>query len=173
MEKFLKVGEVLKPQGIKGEVKLKTYVDDVNRFKKLKEAYIDGNPVKVLNARIAGQDVYIAFDGICDRNAAELLRGKEIFVSRENAAPLKEGRYYIADVIGSAVVLVEDGCDTEVTAGVIEDILKYSSDLYCCADGNKKYMFPLVDGLLIKVDIENKKAYFNKKRFDEVVCYED
>ena len=170
MEKFLLVGEIVKPQGIKGEVKLKTYVDDVKRFKKLKEAYIDDKCVKVSDARISGQDVYLSFYGVPDRNAAELLRGKKVFVSRENAVELKEGSYFIADVIGSAVILKGE---TDEEAGVVDDIIKYSSDVYVCSGGGKKFMFPLLKDLLIKIDAEEKKVYLDKKRFYEVVSYED
>lgn len=170
MEKFLLVGEIVKPQGIKGEVKLKTYVDDVKRFKKLKEAYIDDKCVKVSDARITGQDVYLSFYGVPDRNAAELLRGKKVFVSRENAVELKEGSYFIADVIGSAVILKGE---TDEEAGVVDDIIKYSSDVYFCSGGGKKFMFPLLKDLLIKIDAEEKKVYLDRKRFYEVVSYED
>ena len=37
MEDFLKIGEITKPQGIHGEVKVKAYVDDLSRFDFLKD----------------------------------------------------------------------------------------------------------------------------------------
>ena len=39
----LKVGIIVKPQGIKGEVKVQPLTDDINRFNDLKEVIIDGN----------------------------------------------------------------------------------------------------------------------------------
>ena len=53
MEKNLVIGEVIKPQGILGEVKVKPYTDDVSRFQSLKEVYVCGETYRVLNARIA------------------------------------------------------------------------------------------------------------------------
>ncbi len=168
MEKFLLVAEVTKPQGIKGELKLKTYVDDLKRFYKLKTVYVDDKPVKVLSARVSGEDVYISLNGIGDRNIAELYRGKKLFVAREDAVELKKGQYFIVDVIGSKVVL-DDG----KTVGKVLEITKYNTDVYSCTDGKANFMFPLVDGLLDEIDVENKVVKLNAKRFYEVVCYED
>ena len=88
MEKNLVIGEVIKPQGILGEVKVKPYTDDVSRFQSLKEVYVCGETYRVLNARIAQDAVYLSLSGVPDRNAAERLRGKFLEVKRENAAQL-------------------------------------------------------------------------------------
>ena len=41
MEDFLQIGVISSTHGIKGEVKVFPTTDDVNRFKKLKEVYLD------------------------------------------------------------------------------------------------------------------------------------
>ena len=116
MEKNLVIGEVIKPQGILGEIKVKPYTDDVSRFQSLKEVYVCGETYRVLNARIAQDAVYLSLSGVPDRNAAERLRGKFLEVKRENAAPLAEGRYYIVDVLGSSL-LTETGEKLGVVCG--------------------------------------------------------
>ena len=72
--KELIVGEVLKPQGIRGELKLKPFTDSAEEFLSLKRIFLDGEEFKILSARTGGGMVYLGLRGVPDRNAAELLR---------------------------------------------------------------------------------------------------
>ena len=71
MEELLKVGQIVKPQGIKGEVKVIPLTDDVTRFLKLKTVYIDGTIVKVGGVKIASDSIIMSLIGVNDRNSAE------------------------------------------------------------------------------------------------------
>ena len=73
----LVLGEVLKPQGIRGELKVKTFTDTPDDVKAFGKVYIDDTPYKILSFRV-GPDgaAYMGLRGIPDRNAAELFRGK-------------------------------------------------------------------------------------------------
>ncbi len=72
MDRLL-IGEVLKPQGIRGELKIKTYTDEPEDVKKFGTVYIDDVAYKILSFRV-GPDgaAYMGLRGIPDRNAAEL-----------------------------------------------------------------------------------------------------
>ena len=87
------IGEVLKPQGIRGELKVKTFTDFPENVKAFGTVYIEDTPYKILSFRV-GTDgaAYIGLRGVPDRNAAELLRGKKIEGEREDAPPVDEGR---------------------------------------------------------------------------------
>lgn len=50
------------------------------------------------------QALLLRFAGIDSPEAASSLRGAEIIVERESAAPLKEGEYYVDDLVGLEVV---------------------------------------------------------------------
>ena len=104
MEDKLNVAIVLKPQGIRGEVKVKALCDSAEDLKGLKRVFIDGVEYGVLGVRAQGETGYISLKGIFDRNAAEHLRGKDIFALRDDMPPLPEDRFYIADLTGCAVV---------------------------------------------------------------------
>ncbi len=54
MEKELIVGEVLKPQGIRGELKIKPFTDTPEDFRAIKRVLLDGAEYKVLSVRTAG-----------------------------------------------------------------------------------------------------------------------
>ena len=75
----LLVGIITKPQGIKGEIKLKDLTDGQEATKNLKEVFIDGVAYKILNMRYSGEDLFLSLRGIADRNMAETFRNKFVY----------------------------------------------------------------------------------------------
>lgn len=161
------IAEVLKPQGIRGEIKVKTFTDAPENVKAFKTVYIDGNPYKILSFRVGSDGAaYLGLRGVPDRNAAELLRGKTIEGERDDGPILDEGQYYIVDILGLL-------CETEEgeELGVVTDISNFSSDIYTIEKAGKKILFPAVKGVIKRVDLENKKLVVDKKVFDEIAVY--
>ena len=118
--KRLLIGEVLKPQGIRGELKVKAFTDSPEDIKAFGTVYIENLPYKILSFRVGGDGAaYIGLRGIPDRNAAELFRGKKIEGDRNDAPELEEGTYYIVDMLGLS-------CETEEgeLLGVVKNITK-------------------------------------------------
>ena len=163
MENMLTIGTILKPQGIRGEVKVKPYTDDAEYFCGLKRVFLDGEEMKVLSVRTGAGAVFLGLKGVPDRNAAELLRGKDILIPREEAPDPGEGRYYIADLLGSEI-FTEDG----ELIGILKDIRQAATDIYTLEMGGRDILFPAVKGVITELDIANKKITVNKKRFEEV-----
>lgn len=140
MERLI-IGEVLKPQGIRGELKIKTYTDEPDDVKSFGQVYIEGKPYKILSFRVGGDGfAYLGLRGVPDRNAAELLRGKKLEGDREDAPELEEGRYYIADILGLSVE-TESG---EVL-GTVKDVAPLSSEVYTIEREGKEILFPAVE----------------------------
>lgn len=169
MEQTLKIGLIVKPQGIRGEVKVQPLTDDINRYKNLKEVLIDGKTFRVLSAVIGGGTVFLSLSGITDRNVAETFRGKFICVNRENAVKLEEGRYFIVDIIGCTLV-TDDG----EQIGEIVEVFSARTDIFTVKCVNQKTMrFPFLKDAVLSVDIKNKIITADKKRLSEIACYED
>ena len=166
MERLV-IAEILKPQGIRGELKVKTFTDFPEDVKEFGVVYIDGVEYKILSFRV-GTDgfAYMGLRGVPDRNAAELLRGKKIEGDREDAPELEEGQYYIVDIIGLS-------CESEEGEflGTVKDIATLSSDIYTIEKAGKSILFPAVKGVVKKVDLKNKKLIVDKKIFDEIAVY--
>ena len=158
------IAEVLKPQGIRGEIKVKTFTDAPENVKAFKTVYIDGNPYKILSFRVGNDGAaYLGLRGVPDRNAAELLRGKTIEGERDDGPILDEGQYYIVDILGLL-------CETEEgeVLGTVTDISNFSSDIYTIEKAGKKILFPAVKGVIKRVDLENKKLVVDKAIFDQI-----
>lgn len=169
MERTLKIGIAVKPQGVRGEIKVRPLTDDPQRFKSLKEVIIDGVSHKVLNARVGGEDVFITLFGVSDRNAAEKFRGKFLHVKREDAVGTGKDRYFIADLIGARVV-----DERGVTYGVIANITEGKTDvIWLESDSGEKSAFPFLKKVLVGVDIAAKTMTVDSARFSEVVCREN
>lgn len=99
------VGKIVAPQGIRGEVRIQTYSDAPMDFKKFN---IISDKFKAEDFRfvrtIPNSTVIIAkINGYDDRNAAETLRGTELFIGREDLPDLGEQEYYQTDLIGLTV----------------------------------------------------------------------
>ena len=168
MNDLFKIGVIVKPQGIRGDVKVQPLTDDINRFKNLKEVLIDGLSYHVSSVSIGGGMVFMELSGITDRNTAELFRGKFLCVKREDAIPLEEGRYFIADILGCKVITENK------TIGEIIDITSSRTDVITVKCENGKIMrFPFLKDLVTNVDIVNKIFAVKEKRLSEVSCYED
>ena len=160
----LVIAEVLKPQGIRGEIKVKTFTDAPENVKAFKTVYIDDKPYKILSFRVGNDGAaYLGLRGVPDRNAAELLRGKTLEGERDDGPLLEEGQYYIVDIIGLS-------CETEEgeTLGEVVDIRNLSSDIYTIEKAGKRILFPAVKGVIKRVDLENKKLIVDKAIFDEI-----
>ncbi len=169
MEETLKIGVIVKPQGIKGEVKVQPLTDDITRFKKLKKVLIDGVYFTVEHAIIAGNTVFLALTGIYDRDTAEKMRGKFLSVERADAVKLPRDTYFIVDIIGCKLIT-----DNNEIVGEITDVTSARTDIFTvkCTD-DRIMRFPFLKDLLVSVDVERKTVTVKKKRLAEVSCYEN
>lgn len=148
--KQILVGKIVAPQGIRGEVRVQTYTENPTDMKQLtihSPRLSDGafHFVRV----IPSSSVIIArIDGVNNRNAADLLRGVELFINRDDLPRLPDGEYYHTDLIGMRVV--RDG----VQIGVVDNVQNYGGGDILELDNGDLIAFNSVD-----VDIENKTIY--------------
>ncbi len=157
------VATVLKPQGIRGEIKVKALCDSAEDLLGLARVYIDGAEYGVLNVYARGEFAFMTLRGVADRNAAELLRGKDIEALRNDMPALPEGRYYIADLTDCEVVT-----QTGESVGKIAYVTPAKTDIYTVQTPKGEVSFPAADGVIESVDVDKKIIVVNKKRFKEV-----
>ena len=107
MEDLLQVGVITSTHGIRGEVKVFPTTDDAARFKKLKNVILDNGKerrdLEITSVKFFKNQVILKFKGIDDINDVEKYKKAPLFVTRENAVPLEENEYFIADLIGLSV----------------------------------------------------------------------
>lgn len=104
--KQILVGKIVAPQGIRGEVRIQTYSENPADFKKFKiqSQKFKSEDFKFVRT-VPNSTVIIAkINGFDDRNAAETLRGTELFINREQLPTLTDNEYYQSDLIGFDVI---------------------------------------------------------------------
>lgn len=156
MEQYLQVGIISSTHGVHGEVKVFPTTDDVNRFKKLKEALLrlpsgEQLPLKIVSVKFFKQFAILKFEGYDSINDIEKYRGLSLYVSRENAVRLAKDEYYIADLIGMRVV-DEEGQEL----GELTDVMETgANDVYVIAkpDGSE-LLLPAISQCILQVDVE-------------------
>jgi 16S rRNA processing protein RimM len=151
------VGQVLKPQGIKGEIKVKSISPNPERFKTLKKIYIqkeDLIPYSIEAVRISNKFVFLKIFGINNRDDTENLRGCDILIDDSDLIDLLPGDYFIHDLVGCQVV-TEDG----LKLGELKDVSQYSSnDVYVVKnEAGKEILLPATKEVIKQVNIDQKK----------------
>ena len=155
MEDRLKVGVISSTHGIRGEVKVFPTTDDVNRFKELKQVYLDTGKelmtMEIENVKFFKQFAILKFRGIDDINEIEPFKGKSLLIDREDAVELGEDEYYIADMIGMQV-LTEDGA----AFGRLKDVMETgANDVYVIeSDAHGEVLVPAIRQCIKDIDVE-------------------
>ena len=105
--KKILVGKIVAPQGIRGEVRVQTFTQSPQDMKTLQivsDKFADG-AFRFVRTVPSSNVIIAKIDNINDRNAAEALRGTELFVVRDTLPQLSaDDEYYQADLIGFDVV---------------------------------------------------------------------
>lgn len=170
---MITIGQISKPQGVRGEVKVNPLTDDPSRFCVLKIMRVGNRDLRVENVRVANGDVFVKFVGFDDRNAAESLRGEMISVDRAAAVPLSDGEFFVADILGSCLVARNGGAAEKI--GKIVNVDSFgAADVFSVelADG-RSMTFAFVKALEPRFDAQKKTLFVDKDRLAEVAVYED
>lgn len=171
LAEYLVIGEVLKPQGLRGEVKVRPITYDVNRFRALTEVYLRQGeafqPREVCFERIHDGFVYLRFAGVEDRGVAEGLRGALLYVHRKDAVQLPENMHFICDLIGCDVV------DTVgELVGVLKDVLTPgSNDVYVLDTPEGEVLLPALYSVVPDIDVERRRITVDREKMQEVAVF--
>ncbi|MDM7916757.1 MAG: ribosome maturation factor RimM [Candidatus Eisenbacteria bacterium] len=147
------VGKVRKPVGLRGEVTVEPTGDDPERFTPGAWLSIEGERerrYRIRSRRPVRGGVALQLEGIDDRDQAERLRGKLLYVRPEDLPALPEGVYYRYQLEGLQVVDAEG----EVL-GRVESILQTgANDVYCVRAEENEILIPAVREFVESVDLE-------------------
>lgn len=160
---LLTIGKIVKPQGVKGEVKIQLYTEYEHGIKNLTTVYIDNigkKNIKTVSVRFGF--AYILFEGVSSREDAENLRGLEVNAPKNDMKIELPDTFYIEDIIGSQVF-----DENQKLMGVIENVEKYgAADVWMMRMYGRIYSFPYISSIVKEVYPEQKKIIINKKEFD-------
>ena len=168
MKQFLELGKINNTHGIKGEVKVALWGDDINYVKQLKTVYLDSNgknSLTLVSARPQKNIGILKFAEITTVEQAQELKNKVLYCNRDDAK-IDDGKHYLADIIGCYVVDI----DTDEEYGKIVDVLNYGScDIYDVESWGKHTLIPAIDDVVKEINTEYQviKIKPMKGLFDE------
>lgn len=148
---LVSVGVITGAHGIRGEVKLRSFTADpeaIASYSPLETA----KGIRIEIARLRAQkDGFIAvLKGVTDRNAAEALKGTELFVPRSRLPEPEDGEVYLDDLIGLPVVL-KDGTPLGEIIGVenfgASDLIDVKVE-----DRKDTVLIPFAGGFIVAAD---------------------
>ena len=171
LSEYLLIGQVLRPQGIRGLVKVRPDTDDPGRFEALECVYLKNGSLyaraSVDEVSVRDDGVYLRLMGVQTRDEAEKQRGWMLYVDRAHAVELEENETFICDLIGCRVVDLQGN-----ELGRIRDVLQPGgNDVYVIQTPRGEMLLPALKHVIPTVDVENSVVVVDEKRLPEVaVC---
>ncbi|NMB44888.1 MAG: 16S rRNA processing protein RimM [Firmicutes bacterium] len=151
------IGEITRPHGVQGAVKVIMHTDYPHRFDSLAEVYVgrdDAEPQLVsfaLAGRQEGQ-VICHLGGVESREAAEQLRGLLLMIPRDQVVDLPPGHYYIFDLVGLSVYT-----EAGEYLGRLKEVLQLgANDVYVveAATREQDILLPAIEEVIVSVDLD-------------------
>lgn len=158
MEDLLQAGVITTTHGIRGEVKVFPTTDDVHRFEDLDSVLLDTGrdymKLEIENVKYFKQYAILKFKGIDNINDIEKYKGRSLYVTRDQAIPLEEDEYYIADLIGLDVYL-----ESGEKFGVLKDVMETgANDVYIVEiEEGKEVLIPAIHECVLDIDVEENR----------------
>ena len=173
MQEYLLIGEITKPQGVQGELKLRPITCDPSRFENMDYAFLkEGEGYRRVNIRVrrAGADaVFLRMEGVNTRNDAEEMRGTLLYIDRAHAVELDEDSTFICDLMGLKGVLTDGG-----EIGKIIDVMQPGgNDVYVFKGKRGEVLVPALKSVVVKVDLAAGEMLLDAERMAEVAVYDD
>ena len=156
---ILRIGVVTSPQGVRGEVRVYPTTDELSRFSEVGTLLLEKDGVQSLRTVesvkiLKGKGmVALKLSGIDSVEDAEKVRNADLLIRREQSGPLKEGQYFIADLLGLRA-LRDDGSE----AGTVKDVLKTAANsvLVIRKPDGKELLVPVIPDCVLSVDYDEE-----------------
>ena len=156
---LVNIGRISAAVGLKGEVRVVLHSADSDNLKEGKHLLLklEGNTVetKCTGVRYQNDRPVIKLEAVTDRNAAEALRGMEVYIREDELEELPEGQHYVRDLIGYEVY---DRASAQ-TIGTLRDVIQNTAQSVLDIKGaeslgGRLIMVPAVDEFLKLIDDE-------------------
>jgi 16S rRNA processing protein RimM len=150
--RYLIIGRVLKPLGVRGELKVEILTEFPERFASLRQVFLgdDAKSFLVESARVQGDYARLKLAGIDTPEAAATLRHLFVYVAREEAVPLPPNRVYLYQTLGLRVKTTQG-----VVLGKVVDVLDTrANDVYIVRNSTREILLPAIPQVVKEINLE-------------------
>ena len=154
------VGEVLRPYGLRGELKVRPLTDRPReRFAALPECFVVDRRTdrterhRIADYRVERDEVFVRFEGVESPEDARQFQGRLLAIEREAALPLEPGHFYPWQLEGADVV-------TTTGQRVGRFVRVEGSEgqaLWVVVDGEREHLVPAVPEIVVDVSVADRR----------------
>ena len=145
---FIEAGQIVTTHGIRGEVKVLTWLDAPELLCEFDRCRIDGNEYIMDSVRVQKTCNLVKLHGIDTVEAAQTLRDKVVLLYRDDID---------GDVIFGAELIGMQVFSDDRLLGVITDVLDYPGNSVYVVKGSYEYMIPAVKEFILSTDLDENK----------------
>lgn len=160
---MIEIAKILKPQGIKGEIKALPLTNVLAVFDNLHSCQVGDKGMKITRLSLRQGFLYIKFEGVDTRNDAELYRNQNIMVEKALLEELKDDEEFLIDDLVGMIIYDDQGG----LVGQIVDIENYGAcDIFVLEREGRIIEVPFVEDIFYK---EGDSLKARKHLLDEVM----
>ena len=145
---FIEAGEIVTTHGVRGEVKVLTWLDSPELLCEFDRCRIGRKEFKMESVRVQKTCNLVKLSGVDTMEAAQAMRGKVVELYRED---IDEDVIFGAELIG--VEVYEEGA----LLGKITDVLDYPGNSVYVVSGEHEYMIPAVNQFILSTDLDENR----------------
>ena len=151
---FIEFGKITSAHGIKGEMKIYPYTDDIENILKLKKLYINSTEYSINSIKFHKNMFIAKLKGINTIEEVERYRNVAVYRQLDKEEILDEDTYYIKDLINLTVYL-ENG----EKFGILKDVFQTgANDVYVIKTmDNTEVLIPAIKDVVKDIDILGRK----------------
>ena len=160
-DKWMLIGKIVAPQGLKGEIRIKPNSDFSERFTKPGKRWIQKTnelptEIKLIKgALIPGKSIYVlSIEGVSNRSSAEQIIGWNLVIPVDSRPNLSNDEYHYFDLIGLEVRIGQE----KTLIGYVTDLIKGGNDLLEIEliEEGKKVLVPFVKEIIPEIKTKEK-----------------
>ena len=159
---YLLLGQITRPHGVKGELRMRVLTDYPERISKLQAIYTAADPEAtnptphvVRHVRMHQDYALLTLSDVIDRNSADTLRNLFVLVDIREAVPLEDDEVYLFQLIGMSVIT-----ETGEVIGIITEVLETgANDVYVVA--SERYgevLIPVTDDTILNTNTDLRQV---------------
>jgi len=158
-DRLVAIGEIGRPHGVRGEVRVTPLTDHPERFERLRECLLWDEardrrlPCRISAARAQGDALVVALAGYDSPEAVRALTGWLLAVPESEVLPAPEGHFYPWQLVGCRV-LTEDGREI---GSVLRIEGSGAQDLWVVGAAGREHLVPAVADIVREVDLDGRR----------------
>ena len=142
---FIEAGEIVTTHGVRGEVKVLTWLDSPELLCEFDRCRIGGREFRMESVRVQKTCNLVKLSGVDTMEAAQAMRGKVVELYRED---IDEDVIFGAELIGVEVY------EEDTLLGKVTDVLDYPGNSVYVVSGEHEYMIPAVNQFILSTDLD-------------------